>query len=294
MWLGRVARARGRCFSCRPRAVPWRRPSPISWRPARTRTAAREARIRACTWIIDKAKDDEDIRAEAHLQRGVLHELAGDREAADQGLQRGDRDRRLERARLLQSRQCLRPARASSTVPSPTTRRRSSSIPPIRTSSTIAARPTTARASTIWRLPTTRSAIRSIATTAARLLQPRPGARQQGRIRTRCADFDQAIRLSPHDADAYAGPRRHARGAGQRGRRAADYEKPLEIDARARRRQGGSLALRLTRITEARRAPAAAENPRPPGQSRRRARSRAGGIFAEVRSLELNDGTVTS
>src|SRR6185503_9272363 len=39
-------------------------------------------RIAACTWIIDKAKDDEDLRAEAHLQRGVLHELAGDREAA--------------------------------------------------------------------------------------------------------------------------------------------------------------------------------------------------------------------
>ena len=39
-------------------------------------------RIAACTWIIDKAKDDEDLRAEAHLQRGVLYELAGDKEAA--------------------------------------------------------------------------------------------------------------------------------------------------------------------------------------------------------------------
>ncbi len=39
-------------------------------------------RIAACTWIIDKAKDNEDIRIEAHLQRGVLHERAGDKEAA--------------------------------------------------------------------------------------------------------------------------------------------------------------------------------------------------------------------
>ena len=39
-------------------------------------------RIAACTWIIDKAKHNEDIRIEAHLQRGVLHERAGDKEAA--------------------------------------------------------------------------------------------------------------------------------------------------------------------------------------------------------------------
>src|SRR5688572_5127360 len=41
-----------------------------------------QTRIGACTWIIDKAKDNEDIRIEAHLQRGVLYELAGDKEAA--------------------------------------------------------------------------------------------------------------------------------------------------------------------------------------------------------------------
>ena len=39
-------------------------------------------RIAACTWIIDKAKHNEDIRIEAHLHRGVLHERAGDKEAA--------------------------------------------------------------------------------------------------------------------------------------------------------------------------------------------------------------------
>ena len=38
-----------------------------------------QTRITACTWIIDKAKDDEDIRAEAYLQRGVLYEVAGDK-----------------------------------------------------------------------------------------------------------------------------------------------------------------------------------------------------------------------
>ena len=41
-----------------------------------------EARISACSKVIEGAKDDEEIRAEAHLQRGVLHELAGNREAA--------------------------------------------------------------------------------------------------------------------------------------------------------------------------------------------------------------------
>src|SRR5262245_27055246 len=40
------------------------------------------ARIAACSWIVDNAKDNEDLRAEAHLQRGVLLELAGDKEAA--------------------------------------------------------------------------------------------------------------------------------------------------------------------------------------------------------------------
>src|SRR5262245_47728546 len=45
-------------------------------------TGSAEARIRACTQVIDEAKDDEEIRAEAHLQRGVLHESAGNRDAA--------------------------------------------------------------------------------------------------------------------------------------------------------------------------------------------------------------------
>src|SRR5262245_36833906 len=40
------------------------------------------ARIAACGWVIDNAKDDEDIRVEARLQRGVLHESAGDKDAA--------------------------------------------------------------------------------------------------------------------------------------------------------------------------------------------------------------------
>jgi tetratricopeptide (TPR) repeat protein len=41
-----------------------------------------QKRLRACSWIIDEAKDNEDIRIEAQLQRGVLYERAGDKEAA--------------------------------------------------------------------------------------------------------------------------------------------------------------------------------------------------------------------
>jgi len=41
-----------------------------------------QARISACTQVISQGKDDEDLLVEALLQRGVLYELAGDREAA--------------------------------------------------------------------------------------------------------------------------------------------------------------------------------------------------------------------
>ena len=41
-----------------------------------------QARISACTRAIQQGKDDDDILTEALLQRGVLYELAGDKEAA--------------------------------------------------------------------------------------------------------------------------------------------------------------------------------------------------------------------
>src|SRR5215831_16434894 len=44
--------------------------------------AAAIARIEACTQVIAQAKDDDDIRAEALLQRGVLYEFGGEKEAA--------------------------------------------------------------------------------------------------------------------------------------------------------------------------------------------------------------------
>src|SRR5215831_17098318 len=44
--------------------------------------AAAPVRIEACTQVIALAKDDDDIRTEALLQRGVLYEFGGDKEAA--------------------------------------------------------------------------------------------------------------------------------------------------------------------------------------------------------------------
>ena len=41
-----------------------------------------QTRIDACTWVIGNTKDNDDIRAEALLQRGVLNEFAGNKEAA--------------------------------------------------------------------------------------------------------------------------------------------------------------------------------------------------------------------
>ena len=41
-----------------------------------------QKRIEACTSVVDLAKDDDDLRAEALLQRGVLQEFAGDKDAA--------------------------------------------------------------------------------------------------------------------------------------------------------------------------------------------------------------------
>ena len=44
--------------------------------------AAAQARIEACTQVIVQARDDDDLRAEALLQRGVLYEFGGDKDAA--------------------------------------------------------------------------------------------------------------------------------------------------------------------------------------------------------------------
>src|SRR5260221_6762604 len=44
--------------------------------------ASTQTRIDACTQVIGLAKDDDDIRTEALLQRGVLYELAGEKDAA--------------------------------------------------------------------------------------------------------------------------------------------------------------------------------------------------------------------
>ena len=44
--------------------------------------AAAQARIEACTQVVVQAKDDDDLRAEALLQRGVLYEFGGDKDAA--------------------------------------------------------------------------------------------------------------------------------------------------------------------------------------------------------------------
>jgi len=41
-----------------------------------------QLRIDACTQVIGQAKDNDDIRTEALLQRGVLYEAAGDKDAA--------------------------------------------------------------------------------------------------------------------------------------------------------------------------------------------------------------------
>src|SRR5262245_21440898 len=44
--------------------------------------AALEARISACTRVIGETGADEELRIEAYLQRGVLFEVAGDKDAA--------------------------------------------------------------------------------------------------------------------------------------------------------------------------------------------------------------------
>ena len=112
-----------------------------------------QTRIAACTWIIDKAKDDEDIRAEAHLQRGVLYELAGDKEAAIKdyseaiALDASNALAYFNRGNVHDQLGQHDRAIADYTQPS-------SSTPPTRMSSTIAARSTTPRATTSWRSPT--------------------------------------------------------------------------------------------------------------------------------------------
>ena len=85
----------------------------------------------------------------------------------DQGLQRGDRARCVECARLLQPRQRLRPARPARSCHRRLHAKPSSSMPPTRTCSTIAARSTTPRATTSWRSPTIPNRYASSATTRA-------------------------------------------------------------------------------------------------------------------------------
>src|SRR5215510_8072438 len=71
---GRARRRAGRLC-----AVLWLLAAPVG---AQTLADELAARIQACTRAVEAAQDNDELRVEALLQRGVLYELSGDDEAA--------------------------------------------------------------------------------------------------------------------------------------------------------------------------------------------------------------------
>ena len=96
------------------------------------------------------------------------------------------------------------------------------------------------RATTIWRLPTTPSRSASAATTPAPSSTAAWPMPTRTTTRRAVADFNEAIRLDPQGCRRLPEPRRHARGARQRGRRARRLSQRRWRSARARGRQGGA------------------------------------------------------
>ena len=114
-------------------------------------------------------------------------------------------------------------------MPSPTTPRRSSSIPPTPTCSTTAARPTTPRASPTLAIADYSQSIRLSRDNPRAFFNRGLAYANKGEYERAVADFNEAIKLDPRDAEAYV-----SRGAvheelGNEAAARADYRKALEI-----------------------------------------------------------------
>ena len=219
------------------------------------RTPARRRASTACTAVVDPgARRRGSPRRGPPAARRALR--AGRRQGGrDQGLQRGDQARSLECNRLLQSRQRLRPAgRARPAIADYTEAIKLDPTDPDVFNNRGQAYDTKGEYDSGDRR--LHAVDPSQPRQSARLLQPRPGLRQQGRVPSAPSPTStQAIKLDPRDAEAYV-----SRGAvheelGNEAAARADYRKALRDRCRTtrtpRKALGPPRELRLARCKPA-------------------------------------------
>ena len=186
------------------------------------------ARISACTRAITQT-DNDDLKGEALLQRGVLHESDGDKEAAFNDYTEAIKlDPNNALAYFNRGNAYDQLGEHDLAIADYTEAIKLD--PKIPMSSTTAARPTITRANTTWRSPTTRRRSGSTSENARDVLQPRPGATPtRARLHEAVADFDQAIKLDPERCRCSTWRARPpTRSSATRAAARADYRRVLE------------------------------------------------------------------
>ena len=184
--------------------------SPSSSRPARTESAVLRGAHQCLHPGDRRRKDDEEIRVEAHLQRGVLHEQAGNKEAAIKDYSE------IDQARSHRTR-------------SPTS---------------IEATSTTSSASTICAIADYTEAIKLDPTDPDAFNNRGQAYDNKGEYDLAIADYTQSIRLNSDNARAFFNRGLALAIKGEHQRAVADFTQAIKLEPRRRRglcQSGGGL-----------------------------------------------------
>lgn len=194
----------------------------------KTESAELQVRIEACTRTLEAAPDNEELRIEALLQRGVLYELTGDQEAAiadyseiiklDATSAIAHFNRGNVRDRLGQAELAIQDySEAIRLDPNdPDTFNNRGQVYDTQGEFDLA-------------ISDYSEAIRLDSSNARAFYNRGLSYLGKGELRTALADFDQAIRLQPQDADAFAARAAAQEELGEKAAALADYRRALEI-----------------------------------------------------------------